>query len=222
MREHHFTFSIIAFVLSLSALFIGVYSLNDTHLNINGFLGYVQQRGLDSASVLNNKFKIDKPSLYQLYNDLNNDQSNAGVKVFLDGLKKYPECFNDGDFEKIYESFYDGYFLIDRYYVFDEKSIFPEIIKRSHEVEKGVLYIKDKTPVKSEDADGKYTFQMSVANYTQDLRELYLLCLDLNTYKYELLYEHLILIDKNEHIFQATCSSMPFVGIFLSSMPEIM
>ena len=178
MRKHRFTFSIIAFVLSLSALFIGVYSLNDTHLNINGSLGYIQQRELNSASVLNNKFKIDRPSLYQLYNDLNNDQSNAGVKVFLDGLK--------------------------------------------HEAVRRVVYINNKTPVKSEDDDSKYTFQMAVANYTEDLKELYLLCLDLNTYKYELLQlnEYLILIDKNEHIFQATCASMPFVGIFLTYIPE--
>ena len=63
---------------------------------------------------------------------------------------------------------------------------------------------------------------MAVANYTEDLKELYLLCLDLNTYKYELLQlnEYLILIDKNEHIFQATCASMPFVGIFLTYIPE--
>lgn len=222
MRKHRFTFSIIAFVLSLSALFIGVYSLNDTHLNINGSLGYIQQRELNSAGVLNNKFKTDRPSLYQLYNDLNNDQSNAGVKVFLDGLKQYPECFNDDDFERVHDSFYEGYCLIDRYYVFDEKSIFPEGINESHEAVRRVVYINNKTPVKSEDDDSKYTFQMAVANYTEDLKELYLLCLDLNTYKYELLQlnEYLILIDKNEHIFQATCASMPFVGIFLTYIPE--
>lgn len=221
MRKHRFTFSIIAFVLSLSALFIGVYSLNDAQLNINGSLGYVQHSELSSAGVLNNKFKTDKPSLYQLYNDLNNDQSNSGVKVFLDGLKQYPECFNNDDFERVYD-LYNDYCLIDRYYVFDENSIYPGKSSASHEASKMVVYINDKTPVKSEDDDSKYTFQMAISNYTPDLQDLFLLCLDLNTYKYELLQlnDYLTLIDKNEHIFQATCASMPFVGIFLTYLPE--
>lgn len=205
MKNRHLLFSVISFVLALSAMLASVFALDFAQLNINGSLGYSMSYEGKTATELNNIFQTSKHEIYDIYNNLTKDN----VDNFLSFLNTNPNLiYNDMSKEEIIEKL-NGFKPLCGYLIFANTSIYPTPTDNL----KDVSYYNNELPQLG--SDNLWKFTISTPRMYDTMGEFYLLTLDIRTSKVGL-YETL-LADKKSKTLTYSCE-LPTIGIIFYNM----
>lgn len=168
MKNRHLLFSVISFVLALSAMLASVFSLDSAQLNINGSLGYTQTT-ITTAITLNNTFKTTKPDLYEAYNNLTENNMDAFWKSLRNDTS-----IDTTNLDEIIERL-EGFLPLGDYFVLTEDSLYQTKLDK-----KNIKFSSGGKPQQDIDEVDKWRFTLTQPLLTNDMTNIDWLALDLS------------------------------------------
>lgn len=198
MKNKRLLFSVISFVLALSAMLASVFALDSAQLNINGSLGYTQTT-ITTAITLNNKFKTTKPDLYEAYNNLTTDNLDG----FWTSLKN-DTSINTTNLGEIIDKL-EGFLPLGDYFVLTEDSLYQTKLDK-----KNIKFSSGGEPQQDTDEEDKWRFTLTQPQLTDDMTGIDLLALDLSNNTLELY--NAISFDSQSKDITLVCS-LPIIAI---------
>lgn len=206
MKNSKFCFSIISFVLALSAMLASVFSLDSAQLNISGSLGYSSSSNDNTATALNKTMIKDQPDLYTIYKNVG---SQNDMTSFWVSIKKLT-IINTTNLDDIIERM-EGKVAVDQYIVVAEDSLY------SYADGKRTVKYKQTPQI----VDGNLEFSLEYPTIAKDMENmgLQLLVLNIGNYNFEIC-DPIDPIDFETKEIKFSCSSMPFIGLLVVDEPN--
>lgn len=198
MKNRHLLFSVISFVLALSAMLASVFALDSAQLNINGSLGYTQTT-TTTAITLNNTFKTTKPDLYEAYNNLTTDNLDG----FWQSLRN-DTSIDTTNLDEIIERL-EGFLPLGDYFVLTEDSLYQTKLDK-----KNIKFSSGGEPQQDIDEVDKWRFTLTQPLLTNDMTNIDWLVLDLS--KNTLQLYDIIDFDSQSKDITHVCS-LPIIAI---------
>lgn len=204
MRNKRFCFSVISFVLALSAMLASVFSLTNAQLIISGSLGYTTSNTEMTAEEYYNLFKTEKPEMFEIFQEY-----NVGLIEIVDLITKLDNSNNDdwGDYGAL-----TPYCIFGGDIVLDSSN--SKIVSYSGEKTSEVYYPSDSFPQKN---DSKWEITFVATVLTSNHTAIKLIC-------YDYIKETFSIIDVTEIDYNTKSVQfyyeydLPFVGILIAQI----